>query len=101
VVLPDPLTSANRARIAELLISGRLPAIALFRESAEAGVLLSYGVNRFENLRRAAGYVDKIFKGAKPAEMPIEQGTKFDLIVNLKTAKLLKLVISTSTACAR
>ena len=96
VVLPDPLTSANRSRIAELLVAGRLPAIALFRESAEAGILLSYGVSRFDNLRRAAGYVDRIFKGAKPAEMPIEQGTKFDLIVNLKTARLLKLVISQS-----
>ena len=96
VVLPDPLTNANRSRIAELLVAGRLPAITLFRESAEAGVLLSYGVGRFENLRRAAGYVDRIFKGAKPAEMPIEQATKFDLVVNLKTAKLLKIVIPRS-----
>jgi len=96
VVFPDPLTSANRVRIAELLIAGRLPAITLFRESAEAGILLSYGVGRFENLRRAAGYVDRIFKGAKPAEMPIEQGTKFDLVVNLKTARVLKLAIPQS-----
>ena len=92
VVLPDPLTSANRSKIAQLLIAGRLPAVTLFRESAEAGLLLSYGVGRFENLRRVAGYLDRIFKGAKPAEMPIEQGTKFDLVVKLKTAKLLKLV---------
>jgi len=96
VVFPDPLTNANRVRIAELLIAGRLPGITLFKESAEAGILLSYGVGRFENLRRVAGYVDRIFKGAKPAEMPIEQGTKFDLVVNLKTARVLKLAIPQS-----
>ena len=96
VVLPDPLTSANQSRIADLLVAGHLPAITLFRESAEAGILLSYGLSRFENLRRAAGYVDRIFKGAKPAEMPIEQATKFVLVVNLKTAKLLKLAIPQS-----
>ncbi len=96
VDLPDPLTGANRSKIAQLLVAGRLPGIAMFRESAEARILLSYGVEVFENLRRVAGYLDRIFKGAKPAEMPIEQGTKFDLVINLKTAKLLKLVIPQS-----
>ncbi len=93
VVLPDPVTHANRSRLTDLLVTSRLPAIALFKESAEAGILLSYGVSMFDNFRRAAGYVDRILKGANPAEMPIEQGTKFELVVNLKTAKLLKLAI--------
>jgi putative ABC transport system substrate-binding protein len=96
VILPDPMTSANRSRLAELLVTSRLPGIALFKESAEAGVLLSYGVSLFDNHRRAAGYVDRILKGADPAEMPIEQGTKFELAVNLATAKLLKLAIPKS-----
>ena len=96
VVLPDPITHANRSRLAELLAAHRLPAIALFKESAEAGILLSYGVSMFDNFRRAAGYVDRILKGANPAAMPIEQGTKFELVLNLKTAKLLKLSIPQS-----
>jgi putative tryptophan/tyrosine transport system substrate-binding protein len=84
VDLPDPLTGANRSKIAQLLVVGRLPAVAMWRESAEAGLPLFYGVEIFESLRRVAGYLDRIFKGAKPAEMPIEQGTRFDLVVNLR-----------------
>lgn len=96
LVLPDPVTSSNRARLAELVAKIRLPGIALFRESAEAGFLLSYGVSTFENHRRAAVYVDKLLKGAKPDDLPIEQATKFELVINLKTAKSLGLTIPLS-----
>ena len=96
LVLPDPVTYSNRARLAELMSKRRLPGIALFREFAEAGCLLSYGVNAFDNHRRAAVYVDKILKGAKPGDLPIEQGTKFELVINLKTAKALGLTIPQS-----
>jgi putative ABC transport system substrate-binding protein len=96
LVLPDPVTGSNRVRLAELMAKRRLPGIALFRESAEAGFLLSYGVSAFNNHRRAAVYVDRIFKGAKPGDLPIEQGTKFELVINLKTAKALGLTIPQS-----
>ncbi|MGH7275855.1 MAG: ABC transporter substrate binding protein, partial [Candidatus Rokuibacteriota bacterium] len=74
----------------------RLPAVALFKESVEAGMLLSYGVSAFNNHRRAAAYVDKILKGAKPGEIPVEQPTTFELVINLKTAKALGLTIPQS-----
>jgi putative ABC transport system substrate-binding protein len=93
LVLPDPVTAANRVKLAELMAKHRLPGIALFRESAEAGFLLSYGVSAFNNHRRAAAYVDKILKGAKPGDLAIEQGSKFELVINLKTAKALGLTI--------
>jgi putative ABC transport system substrate-binding protein len=96
VVLPDPMTHANRSRLRSSCSQVACQRIALFKESAEAGILLSYGVSMFDNFRRAAGYVDRILKGANPAEMPIEQGTKFELVVNLKTAKLLRLPIAQS-----
>jgi putative tryptophan/tyrosine transport system substrate-binding protein len=96
LVLPDPVTTSNRARLAELMARRRLPGIALFRESAEAGFLLSYGVSNFDNHRRAAAYVVKILKGAKPGDLAIEQGTRFELVVNLKTAKALGLTIPES-----
>ncbi len=96
IVLPDPITSSNRVKLAELMAKRRLPGIALFRESAEAGFLMSYGISAFDNYRRAAAYVDKILKGAKPGDLPIEQGTKFDLVINLKTAKALGLGIPPS-----
>ena len=96
LVLPDPVTASNRAKLAELMAKHRLPGITLFRESADAGFLMSYGVSSFNNHRRAAVYVDRILKGAKPGDLPIEQGTKFDLVVNLKTAKSLGLVIPQS-----
>ena len=71
----------------------RLPAITLFREFAQAGILLSYGVGRFENLRRAAGYVDRIFKGAKPADLPIEKPNKMFLVINVRAATALGVPI--------
>jgi len=89
----SPLFVDNRNRIADLAIRSRLPAIADLRELAEAGVLMSYGPDRFDQGRRAATYVEKILKGTKPADLPVEQPTKFELAVNIKTAKALGLTI--------
>jgi putative ABC transport system substrate-binding protein len=87
---------ALRARIADLAAQKRLPTIGFFRPSAEAGYLMTYGVDLSDLLRRAAIYVDKILKGAKAGELPIEQPSKLDLVINLKTAKLLGLTIPPS-----
>lgn len=91
--LRNPLIVHERKRIAELAIQNRLPLMCDDREFVEVGSLLSYGTNLAELYRRAAYYVDKIIKGVKPAELPIEQPTKFDLVVNLKTAKALSITI--------
>jgi putative tryptophan/tyrosine transport system substrate-binding protein len=87
LIIGDPTVSVHRARIAELAVQSRLPAISTVREWAEAGLLLAYGTSFHELWRRTATYVDKILKGAKPADLPIEQPTKFELVINLKTAK--------------
>jgi putative ABC transport system substrate-binding protein len=96
VVGIDALTQANRGQIVEALAKRHLPAISREREFADAGVLVSYGVHYADLSRRAATYVDKILKGAKPADLPIEQPTKFELVINLKTAKALGLNIPQS-----
>jgi len=83
----------ERKRVAELAVQYRLPAIAAFKEFVQAGLLLSYGPNLADINRRAAGYVDRILKGAKPADMPIEMPDKMDLVINLGTAKALGLDI--------
>jgi ABC-type uncharacterized transport system substrate-binding protein len=83
----------ERGQIARLAIDHRLPAVFALKEFAEAGGLMSYGTNLPAMLRRAAVYVDKILKGAKPADLPVEQPTKFELVINLKTAKALGLTI--------
>ncbi|HEY5865267.1 MAG TPA: ABC transporter substrate binding protein, partial [Candidatus Tectomicrobia bacterium] len=75
-------------------VKNRLPAIFLFREYAEAGGLMAYGVNLHDMYRRAAYYVDRILKGATPADLPVEQPTKFELVINLKTAQTLGLTLS-------
>jgi putative ABC transport system substrate-binding protein len=93
IVHPSPLFVTERRRIAELAIAAQLPIVYGFREHVEDGGLMSYGIDLRENWRRAASYVDKILKGAKPADLPIEQPTKFELLVNLKTAKALGLTI--------
>ena len=93
-VAGDPLVTANRTRINTLALGARLPTMHGFRELAEAGGLMSYGASFLDLHRRAADYVDKILKGAKPADLPVEQPTKFDLVVNLTTAKALGLVVS-------
>jgi putative ABC transport system substrate-binding protein len=96
VVAPDTLFVEQRRQIGELALKNRLPSICEFREHAEAGALLSYGQNLADGYRRMATFVDKIFKGGTPAELPIEQSTKLELVINLKTAKALDLTIPPS-----
>jgi putative ABC transport system substrate-binding protein len=86
----------DRAAIMPLLLARRTPAIAAFREFVEAGALLSYGVDNIGLLRNAAGYVDRIAKGAKPADLPIAQPTHFDMAINLKTAETLGIALPPS-----
>ena len=92
-VCADPLVTTNRVRINTLALAARLPVMHGVREYVEAGGLMSYGPNFPELFRRAADYVDKILRGAKPADIPVEQPTKFDLVINLTTAKALGLTI--------
>jgi putative ABC transport system substrate-binding protein len=98
VTLSSPLFDdrTNTKQIAEFTMEHRLPAISLFRRFAEAGGLMSYGPNQREYYKRVPVYIDKILKGVKPADLPIEQPTKFDLVINLKTAKALGLTIPQS-----
>jgi putative ABC transport system substrate-binding protein len=91
VVLSDGVLFNCRGQIGVMALGNRLPAISAVREYAEAGLLLSYGIDLPDQFRRTAVFVDKIFKGAKPADLPVEQPTKFELLVNLKTAKALGL----------
>jgi ABC-type uncharacterized transport system substrate-binding protein len=95
-VAADPLINSNRLRINILALGARLPTMFPLREIVEAGGLMSYGTNFPDLFRRAADYVDKILRGAKPADLPVEQPTKFDLVVNLTTAKALGLTIPES-----
>jgi putative ABC transport system substrate-binding protein len=94
--LDDPLLLTHRARIADLAGRSRLPGIYGFREIAEAGGLMSYGANLQDLYRRSATYVDKIFKGAKPADLPVEQPTIFDFVINVRAAKALGVTIPPS-----
>jgi len=96
LVLPHPFTYAHARRIVELAAKSQLPAVYPYREFVEAGGLMAYGTNAPDMFRRAATYVDKILKGAKPADLPVEQPTQFELVVNLKTAKALGLTIPQS-----
>jgi len=89
-------TIPERGRMAELALRHRLPSIAEGKEFVEAGALMSYAPDLSAILRRAAVFVDKILKGAKPGELPVEQPTKFELVINLKTAKALGLIIPPS-----
>ena len=92
-VLGDPLFNVYAAAIAELALKNRLPTVSAGRVFTDAGILLSYGPSYFELHKRAAVYVDKILKGAMPADLPVEQPTKFELVINLQTAKALGLTI--------
>ena len=95
-VLFDPVLLGHRTRIAEFANKNRLPAMYPHREYVEAGGLIAYGVDLRDNFRRAATYVGKILKGAKPGDLPVEQPTKFELVINMKTAKALGLTIAPS-----
>jgi putative tryptophan/tyrosine transport system substrate-binding protein len=97
VIIPSvAVYFAERKRLADLALKHHLPNIGGGKEHADAGLLMSYGVSYPEQFRRVAGYVDKILKGAKPADLPVEQPTKFELVINLKTAKALGLTIPQS-----
>ena len=93
---PDPLINANHARINTLALGARLPTMHPFRDYLGAGGLMSYGTNNADLFRRAGDYVDKILRGAKPSDLPVEQPTKFDLIFNLTTAKALGITVPQS-----
>jgi putative tryptophan/tyrosine transport system substrate-binding protein len=93
-VLADPLINANQVRINTLAVDARLPTMSGFRDYVETGGLVSYGPNYPDLFRRAADYVDRILRGAKPGDIPVAQPTKFDLVINLKTAKALGLELS-------
>jgi putative ABC transport system substrate-binding protein len=93
VVLSEPVLANYRGQIAVMAVRDRLPAISTTREYAQAGLLLTYGANLPDQFRRSAAFIDKIFKGAKPADLPVEQPTKFELVINLKTAKALGIIV--------
>ena len=96
VTMDDPMIQSRRAAIAEFGIRQKIPVMGEFRAMADAGGLMSYGPNQVDLWRRTAAYVDRIFKGAKPADLPVEQPTKFELTINLKTAKALGLTVPLS-----
>jgi len=96
VVLSDPFMLLHRGRLADLAANNRLPTMYPWREHVEAGGLMAYGVNLPDLFRRAATYVDKILKGAKPADLPVEQPMRFELVINMKTAKALGLTFPPS-----
>ena len=88
-----PLINANQKRIVGFALKSRLPSMYSRRESVDAGGLMSYGADLADSYRRVAYFVDRILKGAKPADLPVEQPTKFELVINLKTAKQIGLTI--------
>jgi len=96
IIGPTPMALAHAGTIAELALKQKLPAASYSRNFAESGGLMAYGVDLDDQLRRAATYVDKILKGARPGDIPVEQATKFKLVINLKTAKALGLTIPPS-----
>jgi putative ABC transport system substrate-binding protein len=93
IVLEDPLTSSLRRQIAALAVEHRIPVLSGGKQLTEAGGLISYGPDWQQIYQRAAEYVDKILKGAKPQDLPVQQPTKFELVINLKTAKALGLTV--------
>jgi putative ABC transport system substrate-binding protein len=95
-VIEDPLTYELRRQIADLAAKNRLPPVSASKEWVEAGGLMSYGANYADSCRRAATFVDKILKGAKPSDLPVEQPTKFELVINSKTAKAIGVTIPQS-----
>jgi putative ABC transport system substrate-binding protein len=96
LVLADPMLGSQAKRIADLALKHRVPAVSMLRGYAQAGMMATYGQSFDDSYRRAAGYVDKILKGAKPGDLPVQQPTKFELVINLKTAKALGLTVPQS-----
>jgi putative ABC transport system substrate-binding protein len=96
IVMPSPMLFGEHQRIVELAANSRLPGMYQAREFVDDGGLMSYGANLDDLFRRTATYVDKILKGAKPADLPVERPTKFELVVNMETAKALGLTIPQS-----
>jgi putative ABC transport system substrate-binding protein len=96
ITVEDPLTFTYQMRITHFATADQLPSLHGLREDVMSGGLMSYGANLAELFRRAAGYVDKILKGAKPADLPVQQPTTFELVINLKTARALGLTIPPS-----
>jgi putative ABC transport system substrate-binding protein len=96
MVTGDPVHQLHVGRIINFLANNRLPGLFQYRENVVAGGLMSYGASLPDLFRRAAGYVDKILRGTRPADLPVEQPTKFELVVNLKTAKALGLTVPES-----
>ena len=96
IIIADPFLSFQRRRVAQFALKARLPSIYTYREHTEAGGLIAYAPNYHDMFRRAAGYVDRILKGVKPGDLPIEQPTKFELVINLRTAKALGLTLPPS-----
>jgi putative ABC transport system substrate-binding protein len=96
LVVADPMFGANAKRIADLALKHRLPAVSMLRAYAEAGAVATYGQSFADSYRRAATYVDKILKGAKPGDLPVERPTKIELVINLKTAKALGITVPPS-----
>jgi putative ABC transport system substrate-binding protein len=92
-VTSNPLTRGNMKRVGDFAIKSRIPSVHGGRESVDAGGLMYYGADTAESYRRVAYYVDRILKGAKPADLPVEQPTKFELVINLKTAKQIGVTI--------
>ena len=96
LILTSPIIASQRKRVVDLAVKSRLPAISGSSAYVEDGGLMSYGVNIVDLFRRAATYVDKILKGRKPADLPVEQPMKFEFVINLKTAKQIGLTIPQS-----
>ena len=96
IVLPDPMFLTRRREIADIALERRLPSIYARREAVQAGGLVAYGASLSDQIGRATTYADRILKGARPAELPVEQPTKLELVVNLKTAKALGLAVPQS-----
>ena len=98
--MPDGYNTANRELIITLAARYGIPAIFDNRQYAELGGLISYGVDLVENIRLSAGYIDRILKGAKPADLPVQEPTKFEMVINMKTAKALGLTVTNSMEIA-
>jgi len=99
MIQADPIFRGERARLAELAVKNRLPTVLPQSTFVEARGLMSYGTNGPDLCRRAATYFDKILRGAKPADLPVQQPTKFELVINLKTAKQIGLTIPANVYC--